>query len=123
MSTDLIYSIISAGIVVVYLLADGILALIGKIKAKKQKDENVTIGFIYNETEALIEEAEKFVNYSGEEKFNYVLTRLEKKYGEDESDTEYFSMIINDLVALTNKVNVSKKNKVSSTDEDGKTEA
>lgn len=123
MSTDLIYSIISAGIVVVYLLADGILALIGKIKAKKQKDENVTIGFIYNETEALIEEAEKFVNYSGEEKFNYVLTRLEKKYGEDESDTEYFTMIINDLVALTNKVNVSKKNKVSSTGEDGKTEA
>lgn len=123
MSTDLIYSIISAGIVVVYLLADGILALIGKIKAKKQKDENVTIGFIYNETEALIEEAEKFVNYSGEEKFNYVLTRLEKKYGEDESDTEYFTMIINDLVALTNKVNVSKKNKVSSTVEDGKTEA
>lgn len=106
MNSDLIYSIISAAIVIVYLLADGVVALISKIKEKKTLNENVTTGTLYNEAQNLIEEAEKFANYSGEEKFNYVLTRLEKKYGRDDVDTEYFTLIINDLVALTKKVNV-----------------
>ena len=75
-------------------------------EAERLKGETVTM--IQNTAMELIQKAEEFKNYTGEEKFNYVLTRLKQLnqnlYGESE-----LGEIINELVKMSNNVNVEKK--------------
>lgn len=82
------------------------------IKNKKQEEverlKSETASIVRSTAMELIQKAEEFKNYSGEEKFNYVLTRLKQLnqnlYGETE-----LGEIINQLVEMSNNVNIEKK--------------
>lgn len=96
--------IIFAVYIVVYVIS--LLAtLIPTIKSKNytQAINDAIIG-----AKKFIEEAEQFKNYTGEEKFNYVLTRL-KLETENKFSDETLATIIENLIDLTNNVNTSKK--------------
>ena len=82
------------------------------LKAKKQEEverlKGETASLVRSTAMELIQKAEEFKNYTGEEKFNFVLTRLKQLnqnlYGETE-----LGNIINELVEMSNNVNVEKK--------------
>ena len=76
-----------------------------KLKKVLEKAEEVTKEII-----PYVMEAEKFINYTGEEKKNYVMTKLNQfaiknniKFNEEEASKK-----IEELVALTKQVNVAK---------------
>lgn len=75
-----------------------------KNKAKQEELLNASKEEIYNTCMTLVQDAEKFKNYTGEEKFNWVLTRLQqlnqKIYGEVE-----LGGLINKIVDTTKNVN------------------
>lgn len=79
-----------------------------KNEAKKQAILNATEQEIQNTALELIQKAEEFKNYSGEEKLNFVLTRMkalnQTLYGETE-----LTALINKLVAMSKNVNSEKK--------------
>lgn len=83
-------------------------AIKSKNKARKQEILNATEQEIQSTALELIQKAEEFKNYSGEEKLNFVLTRMKKLnqtlYGEAELTT-----LINNLVAMSKNVNSEKK--------------
>lgn len=82
------------------------------MKTKKQEEierlKGETASMVRSTAMELIQKAEEFKNYTGEEKFNFVLTRLKQLnqnlYGETE-----LGEIINQLVEMSNNVNVEKK--------------
>lgn len=99
----------------VFILLEIVLLIVLYIKRKKastdeentRKDAQTRDAF-WSIAMECIEDAEKFKNYTGEERQNYVLTRLQKinqtLYNEEE-----IVKIVDKLVDLTNKVNVHKK--------------
>lgn len=77
----------------------------GKAKQIAQQILNVTEAMI-----PYIEQAEKFLNYSGEEKKAYVITRI-KEYAIENKikiDNDFIDKKIEEFVELTNKVNALK---------------
>ena len=60
---------------------------------------------------SLIEQAESFTNYTGEEKKEYVLTRVERLINNNKFkvNEEKVSEKIEELIELSNNVNVNKK--------------
>ena len=87
------------------------------IKSKKGKRLAEELLNLSLDLMPLIEEAEKFVNYTGEEKKTYVMTRatqfvINKGMKVTEND---ISNKIEELVNLTNEVNVRKKSHYVST--------
>ena len=77
-------------------------------KGKKVAENIVKIG---NAMIPYIQEAETFLNYSGEEKKQYVMTKA-NQFAIDNNipfDAEAVSDKIEELIALTNQVNVGTK--------------
>lgn len=64
--------------------------------------------FIRQNVKTLIVEAEKFKNYTGEEKKQYCITRL-KTLSQGIFDDSELDTMIEEEVALTNSVNTNKK--------------
>lgn len=88
--------------------------LIPLVKNIKAKNKLIALNKLSSEVQKWIVEAEKFTNFSGEEKKTYVLTNanryaLNNKICFDEQDV---SSKVEELVSLSKKVNVeaSKKN-------------
>ena len=81
-------------------------------KAGKQTEaeriKNETEQTIINSALEFIQQAEKFTNYTGEEKLNWVLTRLKTLNQNLYKDNELVELI-NYLVNVTNNVNIQKK--------------
>ena len=104
--------IITGAIYIVASICFLIFSFYKAIKAKKQQEleklKSDTATLVKNTAMELIQKAEEFKNYTGEEKFNFVLTRLKQLnqnlYGETE-----LGEIINELVKMSNNVNIEKK--------------
>ncbi len=87
-----------------------LIKLIKNIKARKESDNLLKIS---NEIIPFIEEAEKFINYSGQEKKEYVLTRITQfaLSNKIELNQEEINEIIETFISLTKNVNIkSSKN-------------
>ena len=78
-------------------------------KAKKIAEQTIEIA---NAVLPYIEEAEKFVSYSGEEKKEYVMTKANRYAIENgiAFDEEAVSAKVEELISLTKQVNVNNKN-------------
>lgn len=78
-----------------------------KLKKVLEKTEEITKNII-----PLIKEAEKLTNYSGEEKKEYVITRLQQYAISNniDLDLEYISSRIEELIELTKVVNANSDN-------------
>lgn len=81
-----------------------ITAIKNKNKAKQEELLNASKEEIYNNCMTLVKDAEKFKNYTGEEKFNWVLTRLQQLNQKIYSEVE-LSDLINKIVDTTKNVN------------------
>lgn len=78
-------------------------------KAKKAAEQAIEIA---NAVLPYIEEAEKLIHYSGEEKKEYVMTKA-NQFAIDNGiafDAEDVSAKIEELIGLTKQVNISKNN-------------
>ena len=83
------------------------------IVAVKNKNWNLIKGWV---SEA-VQEAEKFVNYTGEEKKAYVLTKI-RQYTANKNikfNTDKVSALIEELVLLSKNVNARDKDKTETT--------
>lgn len=81
--------------------------LVPLVKSVKAKNRLVAINKLTTELQTLIIDAEAFVNFSGEEKKEYVMTKanryaIENKIPYNEADV---SQKVEDLVALSKEVN------------------
>ena len=96
-----------AGTVISLIIA--VITFIAKfLKSEKAKTTAENIIQICNEIVPLIKQAEQFVNFSGQEKKEYVMT-LMRKYALDNGISFDFGMLdekIDDLVDFTKNVNV-----------------
>lgn len=100
-----IITIISAALGLIITITGFLIPLVKSTKAKKSLiAENKLTGALQN----MVIEAEKFVNYSGEEKKQYVMTKAYKYAVENKIpyDENAVSEKIEDLVALSKQVNV-----------------
>lgn len=89
------------------LLCTTLVFLKGKIKNKRMKNILENASKITSQIIPLIEQAEKFVNYSGEEKKEYVLTKL-LGYAINNKlkfDKEEISNKIEELITMSKQVN------------------
>ena len=109
--------ILEYGIKSVFIVLEIVLLIVLYIKRKKAStnEENIKQDAQMRDTfwtiaMECIADAEKFKNYTGEERQNYVLTRLQK-INQTIYSEEQIVKIVDMLVDLTNKVNVHKKNK------------
>ena len=87
-----------------------LIKLIKNIKARKELDNLLKIS---NEIIPFIEEAEKLINYSGQEKKEYVITRITQfaLSNKIELNQEEINEIIETFISLTKNVNIkSSKN-------------
>lgn len=82
--------------------------LIPLVKSTKAKKSLVAVNKLTGALQNMVIEAEKFVNYSGEEKKQYVMTKAYKYAVENKIpyDENAVSEKIEDLVALSKQVNV-----------------
>lgn len=101
----------------VYIAFSIIMAFITWMKTLKSKNaekiealKNKTQEELTNLAMTLIEDAEKFKNYTGEEKLNYVVTRL-KQVNQNLYDENGLIDFVNKLVDVTKKVNVQIQQK------------
>lgn len=81
-------------------------AIKSKNKATKEELLNKTISEVNETALKLIQEAEQFKNYTGEEKLNWTVTRL-KQLNQTLYNEEELIGIVNKLVEATKNVNVS----------------
>ena len=100
-----------------YIIVAIVVSIRSLVKSFKKKNENENEKTIYEQyieifakAKEFIEQAEKFVNYSPEEKHNYVLTRL-KEINQTVFDELGLTNLINNLVAFTKSVNVNSEKK------------
>lgn len=82
--------------------------LIPLVKSTKAKKSLIAVNKLTGTLQNMVIEAEKFVNYSGEEKKQYVMTKAYKYAVENKIpyDENAVSEKIEDLVALSKQVNV-----------------
>lgn len=104
---DKIFNIVLLAYYAVLAIAVGVSTIISQVKKRKKENKDITLSYIYDTAMNLIEEAEKFKNYSGVEKKNYVMTRLKQFFGDAMTDSD-FSVIIEDLISLSKRVNINK---------------
>lgn len=104
---DKIFNIVLLAYYAVLAIVVGVSTIISQVKKRKKENKDITLSYIYDTAMNLIEEAEKFKNYSGEEKKNYVMTRLKQLFGDAMTDSD-FSVIIEDLISLSKRVNINK---------------
>lgn len=111
-TTKEIIAVVSAAIGV---LATGVPFFIGFVRKTRQLIKERNWSKITEILPSLVIEAEKFLNYTGPEKKEYVKSRLavytaKNKFIFDEAK---FDTIIDDIVKLTKEVNGRDKDKVS----------
>lgn len=100
-----IITIISAALGLIITITGFWIPLIKSTKAKKSL---IAVNKLTGALQNMVIEAEKFVNYSGEEKKQYVMTKAYKYAVENKIpyDENAVSEKIEDLVALSKQVNV-----------------
>lgn len=114
MEIDKILTIVIGGAYVILTVVLYITNWINAIKSKNKEKQaaliNATQSQITDSALQLIEDAEKFKNYTGEEKLNYVITRL-KQINQTLYDESGLIELVNKLVETTKNVN-SKGGKI-----------
>lgn len=109
---EIIISGVYIALSVVMFIITWISTIKSKNKTEKEELTNKTISEIQDLALDLIEQAEQFKNYTGEEKLNWTITRLKQVnqtlYNEDD-----LIRLVNKLVETTKKVNVSTGKKTS----------
>lgn len=100
-----IITIISAALGLIITITGFLIPLVKSTKAKKSL---IAVNKLTGALQNMVIEAEKFVNYSGEEKKQYVMTKAYKYAVENKIpyDENAVSEKIEDLVALSKQVNV-----------------
>ena len=91
-----------------------ILTLILKLcKNKRVRKSTEELLILSEQLYSFIQEAEQFKNYSGIEKKNYVLTRINQFSLENhlQFDSEYISNKLEELITLTKNVNQNSRKK------------
>lgn len=114
MEIDKILTLVIGGTYVILTVILYITQWINAIKTKNKEKQaaliNATQSQITDTALQLIQEAEKFKNYTGTEKLNYVITRLKQVnqtlYNEDD-----LIELVNKLVETTKNVNSKKEAK------------
>lgn len=113
MEIDKILTIAIGGAYVILTIVLYITNWINAIKSKNKEKQaaliNATQSQITDSALQLIEDAEKFKNYTGEEKLNYVITRL-KQINQTLYDEAGLIELVNKLVETTKNVNSKTKN-------------
>lgn len=108
MSIEIIKSLVCTALGIIITFITFILKVIKKNKIIKKSDGLISVLSIL---EAEIIEAEKNTNYTGEEKKNYVLTRI-NQYMIDHNlkfNKEYIEAKLEELIELTKEVNINTK--------------
>ncbi|MGM9971027.1 MAG: hypothetical protein ACI35W_01285 [Anaeroplasmataceae bacterium] len=108
MSIEIIKSLACTALGIIITFITFILKVIKKNKIIKKSDGLISVLSIL---EAEIIEAEKNTNYTGEEKKNYVLTRI-NQYMIDHNlkfNKEYIEAKLEELIELTKEVNINTK--------------
>lgn len=108
MSIEIIKSLACTALGIIITFITFILKVIKKNKIIKKSDGLISVLSIL---EAEIIEAEKNTNYTGEEKKNYVLTRI-NQYMIDHNlkfNKEYIEAKLEELIELTKEVNINAK--------------
>lgn len=97
---------------IIIAVASIILSIVSEFRKKKTEKLSLTQQTLSSKIENLVVEAEKFLNYSGEEKKNYVLTRA-KQYLTSVKCTKISDSSISDIierfVSITKLVNQREK--------------
>lgn len=106
---EIIISLASTALGFVITTLTFLLKFIKNEKAKRIADQTVKL---CDAILPYIKKAETFINYSGEEKKEYVMTRA-NQYAQKNKlkfDEEFISQKIEELIALTKEVNTKTKN-------------
>ena len=109
---ELIFSLLATILGLLITLITFIKKYVSNLKAKKIIEQSLKI---CNILLPLIEKAEEFSSYTGQEKKEYVMTKA-NQYALDNGikfNEEFISNKIEDLLSLTNQVNVNKTIKIS----------
>lgn len=106
---ELILSLASTALGLVITTLTFFLKYIKNAKAKKIAEQTVKI---CDAILPYIKKAETFVNYSGEEKKEYVMTKVNRYAQENklQFDETFISQKIEELITLTKEVNITTKN-------------
>lgn len=117
-SLEVILSLAGAALGLLVAAATFIVKFLKKSKAKKAAEQVIEIG---NAILPYIEQAEKFVHYTGEEKKEYVMTKANQYALENgiEFDAEYIGDKVEELIALTKQVNSKESGETESTKSEG----
>lgn len=117
MDLEVILSILGTGLGIFITILTFIIKMTKNTKIRKHAERLLALT---NQLSVFVEEAESFRNYTGEEKKNYVLTKM-NRYSLDnklEYDEEYISKKLEELIETTKKVNTEKKDQASIAEED-----
>ena len=107
-----ILAIISACLGIIITATGFLIPLVKNAKAKRTLE---ILNKISNEVKDFIVEAEQFVNYSGAEKKQYVMTRVNQLAIENKwkFDEEVVSEKIEEMITISKRVNQREQDKVS----------
>lgn len=113
-SLEVILSLAGAALGLLVTAATFIVKFLKKSKAKKVADQVIEI---CNAILPYIEQAEKFIHYTGEEKKEYVMTKANQYALENgiEFDSEYIGDKVEELIGLTKQVNAKESVETEST--------
>lgn len=104
---------VEISLAVVYVVASVFSLIVSWLRAKRANniaEQEKIKATIKTAAEQFIKDAEQFKNYAGEEKLQYVVTRLKGINQSVYSDDELVALI-NELVKLTNDVNTAETKK------------
>ena len=92
------------------LLITSIIFVVRLVKAVREKRNMQSSSFLYETVAPLMEIAENFSNYSGEEKKQFVLTKVNQFAIENglKFDAETTAAQVEKLIELTKKINAKK---------------
>ncbi|MDE7100372.1 MAG: hypothetical protein K2O05_00785, partial [Anaeroplasmataceae bacterium] len=110
MNLEMLLSLMATGIGFMISLFTLIIKLSKNKKVRKTAEEMLSFT---EKLSTFVEEAEKFSHYTGAEKKNFVLTKLNQFSIDNHMnfDEEWVSSKIDEVISLTNKVNASENKK------------
>lgn len=117
MDIEIIFSMIGTGLGILITILTFIIKLSKNTKVRKNAEKMLALT---SQVSAFVKEAEEFTHYTGAEKKNYVLTKM-NQYSIDHNikyDEEYVSDKIEELIDTTKQVNAIKECEPTTTKKD-----
>jgi hypothetical protein len=117
MDIEVIFSMVCTGLGFIITILTFIIKLSKNTKVRQNAEKLL---LVTNQISTFVREAEAFVNYTGVEKKNYVLTKM-NQFSIDNNikyDQEYVSNKIEDIIDTTKIVNNSANSKSQNTGKD-----